>query len=152
MELWAGKREKQERKTKGERDTECSGSRRVLPSSSSELLLVDFGDKISIRNKSREKCHFLHYLVAAGNIELFFFFFSLSSRWWMPLRSVFLCLWIKTREMFHKQPCARVPFMLKKGSLWKPNGHRGTQILSQRRSCAKFSILSMNTDDWGFIK
>lgn len=58
----------------------------------------------------------------------------------------------KDRGMYHKQPCARDPFMLKKGSLWKPNGHRGTQILSQHRSFAKFSFLSMNTDDWGFIK
>lgn len=94
--LWAGRRERYKCKTKGGQVTQSAqsaGSHKVLRSRSLEMLVMDFGlmargDKISIRNKSSEKCHFPHYLVAARNMELF----SLSSHFWMPLRSVFLCL------------------------------------------------------------
>lgn len=80
MIWWAGKRQKNKCKTKGGKvapSAGSAGSRRVLPSSSLELPVMDFGlvsqgDKISIRNKSSEKCHFPHYLMAAGNIERFF--------------------------------------------------------------------------------
>ena len=76
---------------------------------------------------------------------------SLSSRFRMPLRSVFLCLRIKTWECITTNHVQEFP-------LWSKRDIHESQMVTEahksyhHRSLAKLSSMSMHTDDWEFIK